>query len=458
MLSVGHSHHRTSDGEAIPKLCYEANRMDSLTSDIRTTSNGPVALPFYYGWVNLVVAALAMVGTLPGRTQGLGLITEPLLVDLQIDRVVFARINLWATLIGALFCLGVGRLIDRFGSRIVLTTVTVALATVVLLMSGARDVAVMAIMITLTRGLGQSALSVVSITLVGKWFVRRLNLAMAVYTVVLSIGFMLAFPIIGALVIRNGWRATWWTIGLALLLGLAPLSLLLVRRSPEACSIKPDVGPAQTAAAGTTTSGFTLWQALLTPGFWVFGLASAVYGLIASGIALFNESILAERGFDASTYHRSLVIVALTALIGNFLGGWLASKWRMNRLLALAMVLLAGSLVALPHLKTRAHVAAYAVVMGLAGGFVIVIFFSFWSHAFGRAHLGKIQGAAQALTVVASAIGPLLLAECVVRTGSYAAMFYVLTVVVLVLGLLAWFVSLPTPHAQPKQFTEPTRT
>jgi len=29
--------------------------------------------------VNLGLAALAMVGTLPGRTQGLGLVTEPLL-------------------------------------------------------------------------------------------------------------------------------------------------------------------------------------------------------------------------------------------------------------------------------------------------------------------------------------------------------------------------------------------
>ena len=39
---------------------------------------------FYYGWVVLFVAAAAMVGTLPGRTQGLGLITEPLLADLRI--------------------------------------------------------------------------------------------------------------------------------------------------------------------------------------------------------------------------------------------------------------------------------------------------------------------------------------------------------------------------------------
>ena len=399
----------------------------------------PFALPFYYGWVHVFIAALAMVGTLPGRTQGLGLITEPLLRDLQIDRVAFARINLWATLIGALFTVGVGRLIDRFGSRIVLTVVAVSLAFVVLGMSVTHSIIAIAILITLTRGFGQSALSVVSITIVGKWFVRRLNLAMAVYTIALSVGFMLAFPSIGAIVQANGWRTAWWIMGLALLFVLAPLALLLVRRSPEACSIEPDAEPTELSLP----TDYTLTEALSTPGFWVFGVSSAIYGLIASGIALFNESILAERHFDASTYYRSLVIVALTSLVGNFLGGWIATKWQMNRLLSFAMVLLAGSLLALPHVSTQIHVAIYAAVMGLAGGFVIVIFFSYWSAAYGRKHLGKIQGAAQALTVIASALGPLVLAETVSRTGSYASIFYLLAVVVPMLALLAWFVTTP---------------
>jgi MFS family permease len=418
--------------------------MDSINTEARRLSANPFTLPFYYGWVNVFVAALAMVGTLPGRTQGLGLITESLLKDLHIDRVYFAKVNLWATLIGALFALGVGRLIDRFGSRLVLTVVTVALATVVFGMSATSNVVAIAILITLTRGFGQSALSVVSITIVGQWFVRRLNLAMAVYTIALSIGFMLAFPLIGGLVLSNGWRRAWWTIGVALLFGLAPLAMVFVRRSPESCNVEPDGAVTPPSTETNSTTQFTLTRALSTPAFWIFGIASAVYGLIASGIALFNESILAERGFDASTYYRSLVIVALTSLVGNFLGGWLASKWRMNRLLALSMVLLACSLVALPHVSTQTHVAIYAVVMGLAGGFVIVIFFSFWSAAYGREHLGKIQGAAQSLTVIASAVGPLILAECVSRTGSYASMFYLLSFVVILLALLAWFVRDPS--------------
>ena len=59
-----------------------------------------------------------MLATMPGRTQGLGLITEPLLKDLHIDRITYANINLWATLIGAVFCFPAGYLIDRFGLRL----------------------------------------------------------------------------------------------------------------------------------------------------------------------------------------------------------------------------------------------------------------------------------------------------------------------------------------------------
>src|SRR5262249_4897938 len=157
----------------------------------------------------------------------------------------------------------------------------------------------------LTRGLGQSALSVVSLTMVGQWFRRRLDLAMAVYTVVMSIGFMIAFPVVGALVTdpQRGWRYAWAGIGWTLVLVLAPLALLLVRRSPEAVGLSVEGRPAQEEPALLT--GYSLMEALSTPAFWVMSTASALYGLIASGISLFNESVLQARGFDPSVYHNT---------------------------------------------------------------------------------------------------------------------------------------------------------
>lgn len=386
----------------------------------------------YRGWVVLGMAALAMVGTLPGRTQGLGLVTEPLLRDFGLDRVSYATINLWATLIGAAFNIPCGRLVDRWGARVVMTGLLLLLGATVLAMAGTGSVAVLAVAITLTRGLGQSALSVVSLALAGKWFARRINLAMGVYALLVGIGFIAAFPSVGQSILKFGWRAAWMGVGVALVMVFAPLAWAIVREAP--------VTEAEVAGA---TGGMRFREALRTPAFWVFGLASAMFGLVYSGIALFNQSILEQRGFDANVYQMVLVVSTLLGLIANFGGGWLAMRWPIQRLMGLGMAVLAGALVALPLVTTMTGVMGYGVAMGVAGGVVTVVFFSVWSQVFGRLELGRIQGAAQMMTVVASAVGPVLLAWTLEGTGSYDLMFWVLAGLTAGLGLACWRVRMP---------------
>ena len=398
---------------------------------------------FYYGWVVLGVSTLAMIGTLPGRTQGLGLITEPLLRDLNIGRVNFAQINLVATLVGSLFCIGIGKVIDRSGSRVVLTITALALGLTVLGMSQLSGALAMLVAVTLTRGFGQSALSVISLAMIGKWFRRRLTRAMAIYALAMSIGFMAAFPLVGAVVQSSGWRMAWAVIGLALVFGLAPIAWIFDRSTPEAIGLEVDGGGIHEDVPEKAGVQATLSDALRSPAFWVFALASSMYGLVASGIGLLNESILVERGFTAEIYYRALAVTAITGLLGNFAAGALAGRTSLRSILVTALLVLAAGLAALAHVTTVAHVMAQAVAMGVAGGFIMVVFFSFWGRAYGRAHLGRIQGAAQAMTVVASAVGPLFLAMWSEATGSYAVAFYVLATAVAALAVVAAVVSVP---------------
>src|ERR1041385_6792098 len=387
----------------------------------------------------LGIAALTMVATLPGRTQGLGLITESLLTSLGIDRVSYSVVNFWATLTGATFCLPCGRLTDRRGSRGVLSTVVAALGVTVMAMSQITGLAALAVLVTLTRGFGQSALSVVSLTLVGKYFARSLNLAMGVYSLLVGIGFIAAFPLVGQATLAFGWRAAWFGVGISLTILIAPLAWLVLRNGPpEETSLPVD----HVQAPNGLLTDLGLSDALRSPAFWVFALASSVFGLIYSGIALFNQSILAERGFDASTYHSALVISTFVGLFANFGGVWLASRLSIQKLMGTGMAVLAASLLMLPFVTTFAHVAAYAVALGLAGGVVTVVFFSVWAQAFGRTHLGRIQGCAQTMTVLASATGPVLLAKTLERTGSYNTIFSLLAAIAAGLAVASWRVRL----------------
>lgn len=391
------------------------------------------------GWVQVVLASAAMVATLPGRTHGLGLITEPLLAELSLDRVTFANINLAATLMGALFCLPAGRLLDRYGSRALLTAVLVALAGAVFGISTVTTFWPLLICITLTRGFGQSALSVVSISMIGRWFDRRLALATTFYSVLLSIGFMLAFGVVGGVIREQGWRAAWNGVGVGLLL-LAAISAVLVRHRPTV--VAADHNLVDTVAV----DGLPLVAALRTPAFWTFGVATSLFGLISSGLSLFNQAILAERGFDAKTYHDTLVLSTFVGLGGQMLSGWLAHKVSFGKLLAVALGIYAAALVYLTRIGSLTEVRICASMLGLAGGMITVIFFAIWPHAFGRRELGRIQGTAQMLTVLASAIGPLVIATTQESWGTFAPVLYALAGCSVLLAIVALVT--PLPHWQ----------
>src|SRR5262245_22992267 len=147
--------------------------------------------------MQVVLASVLMLATLPGRTQGLGLVTEPLLGDLHLDRVTYASMNFWATVLGALFCFPAGWVIERVGLRWSTAGVVLFLGLFTWQLSvAAGGVAFVFLLLLATRGFGQSALSLCSIVTVGRWFPNRAGLAMGIYSVLLSLWFALAFGLV----------------------------------------------------------------------------------------------------------------------------------------------------------------------------------------------------------------------------------------------------------------------
>jgi MFS family permease len=387
--------------------------------------------PFDYGWVNVALGALAMTATLPGRTHGLGLITNSLIEDLGIKEQEFSELNFWAIMLGALLAWPIGWLIDRWGTRAVGGGVVLALGAAVIAMSRIEANWLFPCLL-LVRGLGQGALSIVSLAIVGKWFDRRVGPAMGVYSVLLAIGFIVATLLTGQAVQVLGWRVAWFQLGLTIV-ALAPLILLFVRSMPRDIDATGDVSP----------NDATLGQALCSPAFWIYSLSSALFGLVWSSVTLFGESILQEHQFGADTFLLVMAILSGFGLVCNLVGGWLAMTWPMGRLLGIGMLLLAVALGAFPWIETQAGVIGYALILGGSGGLITVVFFAFYRQAFGASQLGRIQGSAHILTVFASALGPVLLTWCRRETGNSDGLFLTSACLVAMLGIIGWRVRLP---------------
>jgi nitrate/nitrite transporter NarK len=288
------------------------------------------ARPPAWRWVHVGVAALSMVATLPGRTHGLGLFTEPILKTFELGREQYGAMNLWATLLGGLFCLPCGWLIDRLGPRAVLTSVMALLALSVGGLALWPEGWLGVFVLILTRGFGQSALSVASLTLIGRSAGTRNGLAMGVYSCLTSVGFVAAFGVLREVVkaAPDEWRMPWAGIGVGVL-AAAVLSLLLVRDR---------VADVREAAAAEPSR--TFGQALRSPAFWAFALGTSFYGLVVAGTSLFNESLLAERGFSKEIFLTVTVVGIPVGLAANLLGGWLATRLPLGKLFAGALVLL----------------------------------------------------------------------------------------------------------------------
>jgi MFS family permease len=424
----------------------------SLAEPTPIETPGDDARGFDPGAISIIgVAALAMAATLPGRTHGLGLITQPLMSDFRLTATDWAHINLVATLVGALFCFPAGWLIDRCGAAIVLFGTLVALGAVTYSLGRTTDTTALLILVTLTRGFGQSALSVVSIALVGRSFDRRLTWPMATYSVLMTIFFVVVYQTIGHFIKQpdSSWQDTWVWLGAALVVA-GPIGWLTLAATnlPARTAAAAKAAAADKGADGI--SGFTLVKAIRTPAFWIFALCTSLFGLAAAGMSLYNVPLLIERRLTLDDYLKMQAFAMPLGLLGQACCGFVAKRVSYQRIVAVAMVIYALGLAAMTRVASAAELNACGAVVGFSGGIITVIFFAIWARLFGMRELGRIQGVAQMSTVLASAIGPELFAAAKVHYDSYIPAVYWLVPVIGLFGAAAWFTRSPNPPAVDK--------
>jgi len=370
-----------------------------------------------------------MVATLPGRTVGLGLITEQLLLDLAVTRSSYAEVNLWATFLGALFLFVTGPALDR-SIRWTTAAVLAAFSGAVFWLANLPGPGLLLPVLILTRGLGQSSLSLSAVAIVGKSFKRKLSTAMGVFAVATTLLFVVAIPLVSSLLNHLGWRQAWMILA-AVVLGISLLVAFLIRDLQTQKS-RGEVDEA--------TTGTPFREALQSPAFWVLTIGIGIYYFAFTGITLFSESLVVSLDFSKDTRNWFLAIMMGSGLASNLCCGWLVQRVSVLNIFGGAMIIFATCLIGFPLASgSIGLIYAVAAALGIGSGAVTVIFFAGFANLFGKRHLGKIQGVAQAMTVASSGTGPLFFARSFESSGSYSSVFFTLAPFALLVGIWALY-------------------
>jgi OFA family oxalate/formate antiporter-like MFS transporter len=164
-------------------------------------------------------------------------------------------------------------------------------------------------------------------------------------------------------------------------------------------------------------------------------------------LSIFTEAGRSE--LEAVTYFFPAACVSVST---NLLGSWLSDYWPLKNLLIIKLIGFVLGAWGILHLQHDwgywLLVAGFGTTSGLWGVLSNLAFIRF----FGRRFLGEISGMNMTLTVIGSAIGPVMFSLGLDLSGSYHAAIWINLILVLVLLLAAIFVKQNEPGKLQKSF------
>lgn len=412
-------------------------------------------VPFFYGWVIVGAVGIGFIMSGPTQTFTFSVFVDPMLNDLGWSKTLLSSLYTSASLLAGLTLIVTGRLLDKVGPRVMLTSIGVLLGFTCLWLSTIHSAAVMFAGFAVLRMLGQNSLTLVPTMLIGNWFTRFRGRAMALSALGMA-GSLALFPIMSHLAIsRMGWRDTWFLLGILVWVVLVPVSSLLLRNSPESVGLRPDGARAPrregTPQASTHLLQEVVWtvpEAIRTRAFWLVTLVSAFYTFVQTALSFHSVSIFISKGIPAGQAATLFSVMAPSFLIGTVIAGFMNDKLP-NRYTMIVGQLLVTAAVGWTFVATELwHVLAYGLLLGMGGGFLSNVIAVIWSNYFGRQNLGSIRGFSTTFTVMAAALGPLPVGLLADITGAYTAPL-VFLLIVPVVGAAIALVTLPPKKAQP---------
>jgi MFS family permease len=333
-----------------------------------------------------------------------------------------------------------GRLIDRFGVRVVLFPALLAFAAGFLGL--AYSVASLSQFYLLAFLWGAFTVGTQSISytkLLTVWFERRRGLAVGIAAAGLGLGYSIVPLLIAKLLGQMDWHAA--LAVMALVIALVPTGLNALFAHP-----RPKVPGMQSLLP----AGLSLQQARHTPEFWYMSGAIFLASTALTGVVPHLALMTLDRGFTAPQAALVAATYGISTIVGRVLVGALADRYFVPRVAMLFFAISTLGFLWAALIGVHASLAVLALIaltIGLGFGAESDVIALFISRYFGQRSFGAIYGALLAVFLIGASAGPPLFGFGRDRLGSYAPLM--LAAAAVMIGAVLLLARLAPPRLQP---------
>jgi len=377
---------------------------------------------FFYGYI-VALAAFLILLVNDGAFYSFGVFFKPLLAEFGWTRAaVSGAFSLCLFLIG-LLSIGMGKLNDRFGPRLLVTGCGLFLGLGYLLMSQINTIWQLYLFYGVLIAIGESACLVPLLSTVARWFTKRRGLATGIASSGIGVGIMIMPTIANQLIFIHGWRTSYIIIGIIALV-LSILGAQFLRRDPGQIGLVPyGENEVKQESLNSEAGGFSLQEAIRTRQLWLLCALSFSYYFCTATIMVHIVIHATGLGIPALSAANILAVIGGASIAGRVIMGGAGDRIGNKLALIICFILISIALIWLLAAKEVWMFYLFATILGLGYGGIVALKPPVAAELFGLSSHGVILGITFFSDCMGGVIGPVLAGRIFDITGSYQLAF-----------------------------------
>ena len=374
----------------------------------------------------MVILSAIILAVIAARFYTFGVFLIPISESFGWSRGSISLASSAASVVAGILSIFIGRISDRYGPRLVVTTAGILHTAGFLLASRVTQLWQLYLVWGLVMGIGNACGYIPIMSSIARWFSLRRTTAIGITIAGFATGAIFWPPFTQWIIDTLDWQRAFLILAGISAAGMIPLAQFL-KTSPESIGLQPygQEKLSREQASVSATPGLTLSQSVRTVRFWLW--APILLCFFSSLNVLYVHIVAHARdiGIPPVIAAATLSLIAGTSIAARLSIGAVSDKVGTRTALtgALALAVIAFSLLVASPARWAFYL--FAVIFGLGYGSIVPLETAVPAGLFGVTSLGAIMAAAGLLSMVGSSLGPPIAGMIFDRTGEYQPAFII---------------------------------